>query len=61
MIFYRFADLKAAGYVKNWTTLYRWIEAGIFPPGTKIAPNTRVWTAEELDAYRAKITKQDAA
>jgi hypothetical protein len=49
----RFADLKAGGVVRNWPTLRRWIEREGFPPGRRIAPNTRAWTPAEIEGWIA--------
>ena len=49
----RFADLKARGIVNNWPSLKRWIDREGFPPGRKLAANTRVWTEEEIEAWLA--------
>ena len=49
----RFSDLKARGLVSNWVTLRNWIEKQGFPPGQKIGPNTRAWTAESVEAWLA--------
>jgi predicted DNA-binding transcriptional regulator AlpA len=49
----RFSDLKARGVVRNWVTLRNWIESQGFPPGRKLGPNTRAWTADEVEAWLA--------
>lgn len=49
----RFADLKARGIVSNWPTLLRWIEHEGFPPGKKLAANSRAWTTESVEAWLA--------
>lgn len=51
--FLRFRDLKDRGLVFNWPTLLRWIEFEGFPPGRRLGPNTRAWTAEEVEAWVA--------
>jgi predicted DNA-binding transcriptional regulator AlpA len=48
MLFFRFADLKAAGLVKNRPTLNRWIEREGFPVGHMAGKNSRVWTEQEV-------------
>ena len=49
----RFEDLKARGIVRHWPTLRKWIANEGFPPGRKLAPNTRAWTAAEVDEWLA--------
>jgi predicted DNA-binding transcriptional regulator AlpA len=56
----RFRDLKKLGIAGNWTTLSRWINAGTFPAGRLIGPNTRVWTETELAEWLA-ARERDAA
>jgi predicted DNA-binding transcriptional regulator AlpA len=50
----RFNDLKARGIVNNWPTLLRWVRKGAFPPGKKIGPRSRAWTAEEVALWYAQ-------
>lgn len=57
----RFADLKAAGIVRNRTTLARWIKDHGFPPGRLIGPNSRAWTQEEIEAWLAHRAALSAA
>jgi len=45
----RYSDLVARGYVRNRTTLYRWIKQGIFPAGFMLGPNQRVWTEKQIE------------
>ena len=47
----RFNDLKAREIVRNRTTLARWIKKYGFPPGVLLGPNTRAWSADEVDAW----------
>jgi hypothetical protein len=49
--FVRFSDLVASGIVNSWQTLSKWRETHGFPTGRLIAPNTRVWTPEEIEAW----------
>ena len=49
----RFADLKARGLVRNWTTLINWIKREGFPPGILLGPNTRAWPEDEIEAWLA--------
>jgi predicted DNA-binding transcriptional regulator AlpA len=49
----RFADLKARGIVKNWMTLKRWIEKEGFPPGIKLAANTRAFPEDDVMQWLA--------
>jgi hypothetical protein len=49
----RFADLRARGVVTNWVTLRRWIEREGFPPGIKLASNTRAWTEDSVEEWLA--------
>jgi predicted DNA-binding transcriptional regulator AlpA len=44
----RYKDLKELGIVENWTTLFRLIADGEFPPGRYISPNRRAWTETEV-------------
>ena len=53
-LFLRFADLRAAGYVNNRTTLGRWIDKYNFPPGVLLGPNLRCWTKIEIEAWLAE-------
>jgi predicted DNA-binding transcriptional regulator AlpA len=50
----RFKDLKELGIVRNWTTLQRWIDAGDFPAGIKLGPNSRAWTEESVAQWLAE-------
>jgi predicted DNA-binding transcriptional regulator AlpA len=52
-ILVRFADLKAAGYVRNWPTLLRLIDDDGFPPGFLLGRNTRVWVLDDVQAWIA--------
>ncbi len=52
---YRYHDLVAMGLVNNRTTLHRWINAGLFPKGRMLGPNTRAWSADELAAHEAGL------
>jgi predicted DNA-binding transcriptional regulator AlpA len=49
----RFKDLKERRIAPNWTSLLRWIEHEGFPPGIRLAPNTRAWTEDEVAAWLA--------
>jgi predicted DNA-binding transcriptional regulator AlpA len=49
----RFADLKAAGIVRNRVTLARWQQLHGFPLGRLLGPNTRTWSPEEIQAWLA--------
>lgn len=51
IILLRFKDLKERGIVSTWASLLRWVDTADFPPGRKIAPNTRVWTEAEIDEW----------
>jgi predicted DNA-binding transcriptional regulator AlpA len=53
MIAYRlsFRDLRERGVVKNRSTLRNWILRRGFPQGQMTGPNTRTWTAEEIQEY----------
>ena len=44
----RYADLKAAGIVRNRMTLHRWIRKLGFPKGILLGPNTRAWSEVEV-------------
>jgi predicted DNA-binding transcriptional regulator AlpA len=52
-IFLRFKDLKERGIIQNWPTLLRWIKDEGFPAGRYLAPNTRVWSEAEVEAWLA--------
>lgn len=47
----RFADLKAAGIVRNWPQLKRMVEGAGFPRGYYLTPQARVWDASEVEAW----------
>jgi predicted DNA-binding transcriptional regulator AlpA len=48
---WRFADLKAAGIVRNWPQLKRMVEGAGFPRGYYLTPQARVWDVAEVEAY----------
>jgi predicted DNA-binding transcriptional regulator AlpA len=48
---YRFADLKQLGIVRDWATLYDWIETRGFPPGILISRRMRLWPASHVQAF----------
>ena len=50
-VWVRFRDLRRAGVVTNWPTLLRLIADEDFPVGRYIGPNTRVWAADEIEAW----------
>ncbi len=54
MRYLRFADLVERRIVNNRQTLTNWIKHHGFPPGIKIAPNTRVWPEDEVEAWIAE-------
>jgi len=54
----RFADLKAAGIVRNWPQLGRLIERDAFPKGFNLSANTRVWEKAEIDVWIASRKAQ---
>jgi len=47
----RFADLKARGVVRNWTTLARLVREQGFPAGTRVGAQTRAWEEAEVEAW----------
>jgi hypothetical protein len=49
----RYADLKRARIVGNWTQLLRLIELQNFPPGTMLSPKVRAWTVSEIEGWLA--------
>lgn len=49
--FLRYKDLEARGIVNSWTALRYKIKHNGFPPGRYIGPNSRAWTAEEVQAW----------
>lgn len=58
----RFCDLKALEIVHNRTTLARWIKKYGFPPGVLLGPNSRAWTADEVDTWLdARAAESEAA
>ncbi|MBP2303444.1 helix-turn-helix transcriptional regulator [Azospirillum picis] len=48
-------EIVAAGIVGSISTLYRLIENGKFPPGTKIGAK-RFWRRQEIEALFVKST-----
>ena len=54
MRYLRFSDLVERGIVNNRQCLYKWIRNNGFPPGIKIAPNTRVWPEDEVERWIAE-------
>jgi hypothetical protein len=52
-ILLRFADLKHAGYVRNWPTLLRLIDDEGFPPGFLLGRNMRAWVLDDVQAWIA--------
>ena len=48
--FLRYKDLENRGIVRSWTALRYKIKHNGFPPGVYLGPNTRAWTAEEVQA-----------
>ena len=51
MNYLRFADLKARGVVRNWTTLARLVREQGFPAGTRVGAQTRAWEEAEVEAW----------
>ena len=51
MNYLRFADLKARGVVRNWTTLARLVREQGFPAGTRVGAQTRAWEEGEVAAW----------
>jgi hypothetical protein len=49
----RYADLKRAGIVGNWTQLLRLIELQNFPCGTLLSPHVRAWRVSEVERWLA--------
>lgn len=49
----RFEGLVERGYVRNRTTLKRWIEQGLFPKPIKLGPNSIAWAEEDLQKFDA--------
>jgi hypothetical protein len=47
----RYRDLEAAGIVGNRMRLKRLVEAEGFPSGFMLSANTRVWQADEVQAW----------
>ena len=57
-----YANLVAAGYVSNRTTLRRRILRGDFPAPIRVGPRNIAWLKTEIDAWEAKrITDRDSA
>jgi predicted DNA-binding transcriptional regulator AlpA len=60
----RYRDLRAAGIVRNRTTLQRWINSGHFPAPIKIGPNTSAWRLVDVETWlsqRAAASKTGSA
>ena len=51
--FLRYADLEALGIVNNRVTLSNWIREQGFPLGILAGPNSRLWPADEVEAWLA--------
>ncbi len=51
--FVRFKDLKAAGIVMSWPALARMIRHEGFPPGIRLARNTRAWALTDIESWLA--------
>jgi prophage regulatory protein len=49
---------KPAYFPWSRTEIFRRIERGQFPPGLKLSPKMRVWSWEELHAFRASLEAQ---
>ena len=47
----RYGDLRAAGIVRNRTTLSNKIKYQGFPPGKRTGPNERTWGEGEVQAH----------
>jgi hypothetical protein len=47
----RYSDLRAAGIVRNRTTLKNRIKKQNFPPGKRTGPNERTWGEGEVQRY----------
>jgi predicted DNA-binding transcriptional regulator AlpA len=47
----RYVDLLNLGVVRNRTTLQNWIHDRGFPVGQLTGPNTRTWSATEVQAW----------
>jgi len=54
MRYLRFRDLQRRGVVQTRQTLHTWIKHYGFPAGYKIAPNSRVWREDEVEAWIAE-------
>ena len=56
----RFRDLRAAGIIDNWPSLYSLIENYGFPEGTLISANIKAWDLDEIHRWlnsRPKVRK----
>jgi prophage regulatory protein len=42
-------------------TLYRWLRAGLFPPGVKFGPNVVGWEKSTVEAWLAQKKASSAA
>jgi predicted DNA-binding transcriptional regulator AlpA len=58
---YRYRDLVTMGLVNNRTTLHRWINAGLFPKGRLLGPNTRAWSEDELVAHETSLSARSSS
>ena len=47
----RYKHLKARGIVNSWPSLRYKIEHNGFPVGCYLGPNTRAWTADEVQEW----------
>ena len=56
----RFLSIKEVQIIsgKSRSTLYRWINQGIFPKPCKIGPNSVAWPEEVVEKWREKNIKQ---
>jgi predicted DNA-binding transcriptional regulator AlpA len=49
----RYRDLLALGIIQNRATLGNWIKDRGFPTGQLTGPNSRTWSADEVEAWLA--------
>ncbi len=58
----RYPDLVERQIVNNRTTLQRWIHNYDFPTGILLGPNSRAWSADQVEAWlAARVVEREVA
>ncbi len=58
----RYRDLVDRQIVNNRTTLSRWIRDYDFPAGILLGPNSRAWSADQVEAWlEARASEREVA